>query len=237
MVGGKMMDLSATPILSVIGFGIMTSISPCPLATNIAATSFIGQQIRSRYATVLAAIAYTLGRTLCYLTINLIIVAGVVSIPGVANFLQLHMNRLLGPVLCITGLFILELVPLKLPSFSPAQARLQILGKSGFMGAVLLGYVFAMTFCPVSAAFFFGSVIPMAVKYHSRVVFPLVYGIGTALPVIGVAFIMAYSTRIAGIFLDRLSRVERWLRRITGSLFILIGVYFCLKYIFRLINF
>ncbi len=232
-----MMDIAGASIFSVIWLGILTSISPCPLATNIAATSFIGQQIHSRYATVFAAGAYTLGRTLCYLTINLVIVAGLISIPGVANFLQLHMNRILGPILCITGLFILELIPLKMPSFSPANEKLQKLGKSGYFGAVLLGFIFAMSFCPVSAALFFGSVIPLAIKYHSRLFLPFLYGVGTALPVIGVAFVMAYSTRIAGIFLDRLSRVERGFRRITGSLFILIGVYYCLKYIFRIINF
>ncbi len=232
-----MIDFGVSQIGSVIWLGILTSISPCPLTTNIAATSFIGRQIQSRYAIVIAAVAYTLGRTLCYITINLIIVAGLISIPGVANFLQLRMNQILGPILCITGLFILGLVPLKVPSFSLANENLQKLGKNGFFGAILLGFLFALSFCPISAALFFGSVIPLAIKSHSWLLFPFLYGVGTAIPVIGVAFAMAYSTRMAGIFLDRLSRVERWLRRVTGILFILIGVYFCLKYIFRIINF
>lgn len=231
------MDFGVSHILSIIWFGILTSISPCPLATNIAATSFIGQQIHSRYATVFAAVAYTLGRTLCYLSINLFIVAGLISIPNVSNFLQLHMNRILGPILCVTGLFILDIIPLKMPSFSPDNEKLQKLGKGGFLGAVLLGFIFAMSFCPVSAALFFGSVIPLAIKDHSLLLLPFLYGVGTALPVIGLAFVMAYSTRIAGIFLDRLTRVERWLRRVTGVVFILIGAYLCLKYVFRLINF
>jgi cytochrome c-type biogenesis protein len=232
-----MMEISGAQIFSVIWLGILTSISPCPLTTNIAATSYIGQQIHSRFATVFAAVAYTIGRTLCYMAINLVVVTGLISIPGVSYFLQTHMNRILGPLLFITGLFILGLIPLRMPSFSPSTEKLQKLGKSGFLGAVLLGFLFAMSFCPVSAGLFFGSVIPLSLKCHSRLFLPFLYGIGTALPVIGVAFVMAYSTRIAGIFLDRLSRAERWLRRITGSLFILIGVYFCLKYIFHLINF
>lgn len=232
-----MMEIGAAEIFSVTWLGILTSLSPCPLATNIAATSYIGQQIHSRFATVIAALAYTLGRTLCYMIISMLIIAGLISIPGVSNFLQMHMNRILGPFLIITGLFILELIPLRLPNFAFSVERLKKLGESGFFGAVLMGFLFAMSFCPVSAALFFGSVIPLSLKFQSLFFLPLLYGVGTAAPVIGFAFIMAYSTRFAGLFFNRMARVELWLRRITGGLFILIGVYFCLKYIFKLITF
>ncbi|MDX9786056.1 MAG: aromatic aminobenezylarsenical efflux permease ArsG family transporter [Desulfobacterales bacterium] len=231
------MGIGTAEIFSVIWLGILTSISPCPLATNIAATSYIGQQIHSRFSTVIAATAYTIGRTLCYMFISFLLVAGLISIPGVSNFLQMHMNRILGPFLIIAGLFILDLISLRLPNVSFSMERLQQLGKSGFFGAVLMGFLFAMSFCPVSAALFFGSVIPLALKCQSRFFLPLLYGVGTAAPVIGFAFIMAYSTRMAGLFFNRMAPVEFWLRRITGGLFILIGVYFCLKYIFRIIHF
>lgn len=231
------MDIGRAEIFSVVWLGILTSISPCPLATNIAATSYIGQQIHSRFSSVIAAAAYTLGRALCYMLISFLLIAGLISIPGVSNFLQLHMNRILGPLLLITGLFILNLIPLRLPNFSLSMARLQKLGESGLFGAIMMGALFAMSFCPVSSALFFGSVIPVALKHQSRVFLPLFYAIGTAAPVIGFAFIMAYSTRLAGIFFNKLSWIERWLRRFTGWLFVLIGVYFSLKYIFRLINF
>jgi hypothetical protein len=232
-----MMGIGPAEVFSIIWLGILTSISPCPLATNIAATSYIGQQIHSRFSTVLAAVAYTFGRALCYMLISAFVVAGLISIPWVSNFLQLHMNRILGPILLFAGLLILELIPFRLPAFTPGMERLQKLSERGFFGAVLIGFLFAMSFCPVSAALFFGSVIPLALKFQSRVFLPFLYGVGTTLPVIGSAFIMAYSTRFAGIFFNRLSLVECWLRRITGGLFVLIGGYFCLKYIFRLINF
>lgn len=232
-----MMEIGLAEIFSVTWLGILTSLSPCPLATNVAATSYIGQQIHSRFATVIAALSYTLGRTLCYMILSMLIVAGLISIPGVSNFLQMHMNRILGPFLIITGLFILELIPLRLPNVALNIERLKKLGESGFFGAVLMGFLFAMSFCPVSAALFFGSVIPLSLKFESLFLLPLFYGAGTAAPVIGFAFIMAYSTRFAGMFFNRMARVELWLRHVTGGLFILIGVYFCLKYIFRLITF
>ncbi len=231
------MEMGSVQILSAVWLGILTSISPCPLATNIAATTYIGKQINSRYATILAAMAYTLGRMLSYMVISILIIAGLISIPGVARFLQLHMNQVLGPILLVTGLFILDLFRLKLPNLSLDAGRLQKIGESGLVGGVLLGFLFALTFCPVSAALFFGSVIPLALKFNSRVMLPFCYGLGTAAPVIGSALIIAYSSRLAGQFFNRLSVAERWLRRITGALFILIGLYFCLKYIFGVINF
>jgi len=140
-------------------------------------------------------------------------------------------------VLLATGLFILELVPLKLPSLNVNANLLKKLGDSGMPGAVALGFLFALAFCPVSAALFFGGVIPMSLKLQSRFFLPLLYGIGTAAPVIGFAVIIAYSGRVAGLFFNRLAVFERWFRRITGGMFVLVGVYFCLKYIFKVINF
>jgi cytochrome c biogenesis protein CcdA len=231
------MQIGSVEILSAVWLGILTSISPCPLATNIAATTYIGKQIDSRYATVFAALAYTIGRTFSYIIISILIIAGLISIPGVSFFLQAHMNQILGPVLLITGLFILNLIPLRMPNLAFNSSMLQKLGDSGFVGAVMLGFLFALSFCPVSAALFFGSVIPISLKFQSRLLIPLCYGIGTAAPVIGFALIIAYSSRLAGIFFNKLSIAERWFRRITGIIFILIGSYFCLKYIFQVINF
>lgn len=231
------MEFGIGQMSSVLWLGILTSISPCPMATNIAATTYIGRQINSPLATVWAAVAYTIGRTATYVLIASAIIAGLISIPGVSMFLQTHMNKILGPVLFVTGLFILDLVPLKLPSMSLNANLLKRLGDSGMPGAVALGFLFALGFCPVSAALFFGGVIPLSLESQSRFLLPLLYGIGTAAPVIGFAFIIAYSARFAGLFFNRLAVFERWFRRITGVMFVLVGVYFCLKYLFRVIDF
>jgi hypothetical protein len=231
------MEFGFAQIASVVWLGILTSISPCPMATNIAATTYIGRQIKSPLATVWAAIAYTLGRTAAYVLIASAIIAGLISIPFVSNFLQAHMNKILGPILFVTGLFIMELIPVTLPSFNVNASLLKKLADGGIIGAVALGSLFALAFCPVSAALFFGGVIPLSLEFQSRLMLPLFYGVGTAAPVIGFAVIIAYSARAAGLFLNRLAVFERWFRRITGVLFVLVGVYFCLKYLFKVINF
>ncbi len=225
------MDLTALPMVSAVWFGILTSISPCPLATNIAATTFIGRQIKTRFGTLAAGAAYTGGRALAYILISAIIVAGLFSIPGTSMFLQQYMNKVLGPLLIVVGVVIMDIIPLRLPAWGGGDSKLmRRLSNSGVVGAVFLGFIFALSFCPVSAALFFGSVLPLAVKFQSGVWLPLWYGVGTALPVITFALALAFSARMASKFIQGLSVVERYLRRLTAMVFIAIGVYFTIVY-------
>ncbi len=229
------METTTLPMVSAVWFGILTSISPCPMATNIAATTFIGRQIKTRFGTLVAGAAYTGGRALAYIVICAIIVAGLFSIPGTSMFLQQYMNKVLGPLLIVVGLLILDIVPLRLPTWGGGDSKLmRRLSNSGAVGAVFLGFIFALSFCPVSAALFFGSVLPLAVKLESGVWLPLWYGVGTALPVIAFALVLAFSARLAGKFIQGLSIIERYLRLLTAVVFIVIGVYFTIVYTLEL---
>ena len=231
------MENSLIPIFSAIWFGILTSISPCPLATNIIATTYIGKQIKNTYGTLIAGLFYTIGRAFAYVVISFIIVFSLLSVPEISFFLQENMNKILGPLLIITGLFVLEILSFSFVGFSFSENFQKRMGAGSIVGACILGFIFALSFCPISAALFFGSIIPLSLKYESRLVLPSLYGVGTALPVLLFSLIISYSSRFAGKFFNKLTAVELWLRRITGLLFLIIGIYFCLKYIFRIINF
>jgi len=226
------MALAFMPTMSVMWFGILTSMSPCPMATNIAATTFLGRQIGTRFGPVIAGAAYTIGRALAYILICFIIVAGLFSIPGLSMFLQKYMNKLLGPILILVGLLLLDMIPLRLPAWGGGDSKfIRRLSGSGAFGAIMIGFIFALSFCPVSAALFFGSVLPLAIKLESGVWLPLWYGVGTALPVIGFACLLAFSARFAGQFVKGLTLIERYLRRLTASVFIGIGSYFTITYL------
>jgi cytochrome c biogenesis protein CcdA len=202
------------------------------LATNIAAISYIGQRVESPRKVVAAGLLYTLGRMATYLFLGILIVASVLSIPELAMFLQQNMNKLLGPILIVAGMFLLELISLDIMRSdigSRMQGRVE---RFGIWGAGLLGLLFALSFCPVSAALFFGSLIPLAVDHQSPILMPAVYGIGTALPVIVFAFVIAVSTRMVGVMFNKLKVIEKWARRITGVVFIAVGLYYTLIYIF-----
>ncbi len=220
---------------SALWLGILTSMSPCPLATNIAAISFIGRHVVDARRVFISGIAYTLGRMITYLVVGIVVVAGALSILGVANFLQESMNKLLGPLLIVVGMFLLELFRLNISGPVASSQFLEKAGKGGILGAGLLGITFALSFCPVSAALFFGSLIPLAVQHQSRVIFPSLYGIGTALPVVIFAILTAFGARFVGKAFDSLRKIERWARSITGAVFILIGIYYTLAYIFNVL--
>lgn len=230
------MENGIIPIFSAIWLGILTSISPCPLATNILATSYIGKHIDKSYGTLIAGLFYTIGRAAAYIAVCIVIVYSLLSIPEISFFLQEHINKIMGPVLIIAGLFILEIIPLRLKGFGLSEDIQKYLGGGSVIGASLMGFVFALSFCPISAALFFGSVIPLALKYESKLFLPFLYGVGTALPVLLFAVILSYASRFAGTFFNKLSAIEKWFRRITGLLFVIIGIYFSLKYLFQLLN-
>lgn len=226
------MDSYLLPLMSAFWLGILTSISPCPLATNIAAISYISRNVTDRRYVFFSGLFYTIGRTLAYLALGIILVASLLSISELSAFLQKYMNRLLGPILIIAGLFLLEFIKFA-PSGSGISDKIQKrVERWGIWGALLLGIIFALSFCPVSAALFFGSLIPLALKHNSGFVFPTVYGIGTGLPVFVFAILIALGSRAVGSLFNRIQSLELWFRRITGVIFILVGIYYSLTYNF-----
>jgi cytochrome c biogenesis protein CcdA len=228
------MDSMLLGALSAFWFGILTSISPCPLATNIAAISYIGKHVESNRKVMLSGMFYTLGRMIAYIGISLIIIAGLLSIPHVSFFLQEHMNKLLGPILLIAGLFLLEVIHFSLPDVLPKEKFSSLAENGNVLSAGLLGIIFALSFCPVSAALFFGSLIPISIKHNSVFLFPSLYGIGTSLPVFVFASIMGISTQFVGKAFNKITQFEFWARRITGVVFIAVGIYYSLIYLFKI---
>jgi cytochrome c-type biogenesis protein len=219
---------------SALWLGILTAISPCPMATNVAAISYIGKRLGSPRQVLLGGVLYTVGRTVAYVGLAVVILAGLQSIPRVSTFLQEYMNKVLGPVLIVVGLFLLELIQLGGRSDLGERLGRRVEGW-GLAGALALGVIFALSFCPISAALFFGSLISLAVKYDSRILLPGVFGVGTALPVFAFAVIIGLGVGSLGAAFHKLQRFEWWARRVTGVVFIVVGIYYCLEYIFEVL--
>jgi len=219
-------------MVSALWLGILTSISPCPLATNIAAISYIARRLDKPRMVFFSGLLYAIGRTLVYLVLGIGIVASVLSVPMVSNILQKYMNKVLGPILIIVGMFLLEMISLNFSGSVVTDNIQRRAEKWGVWGALLLGILFALSFCPVSAALFFGSLVSLAIKYNSPVIAPALYGMGTAVPVIVFAVLIALGGRSVGRAFNKLTIFERVARYITGGIFILVGIYYCLAYIF-----
>ena len=219
-------------ILSALWFGILTSISPCPLATNIAAVSFIGKKVGSTRGILLAGFAYTFGRVFAYFAVAFLIVSSVASVPEVGRFLSKYMNIILGPLLIVMGFLLLNLFNWSFSGGGKLIEKVQNYAlDKGIFGAVLIGFVFALAFCPISAGLFFGSLIPLALSYNSSVIIPSAYGIGTALPVIVFAFVLGFGAKHISNVYNMTTKIEYWAQRITGVVFIIIGIYFTYLYL------
>jgi len=218
---------------SAVWLGVLTSISPCPLATNIAAISFIGRRIDRPHAVLGTGILYALGRTIVYVALAALLVSSLLSAPTVSHALQKYMNKVMGPLLILVGMVLLGLIEINTRGSDMGQ-RVGIRAQRwGIWGGLLLGVVFALAFCPASAALYFGSLLPISIKYQSRVLLPLAYGLGTALPVILFALAIAAGAGAVARAFQQVAAFERWARATTGLVFVVVGVYFSLVFIFR----
>ncbi len=219
---------------SALWLGILTSISPCPLASNVAAISFLSKKITHPVLVLISGLAYTLGRMVSYAILGWIIISSLLSVPQVAQFLQKYMGKALGPLLILTGLILLEIITIRLPGLSLSQKYHNKLAESGAPGAFLLGFIFALAFCPISAALFFGSLIPLAINSKSGIILPFIYGIGTGLPVLVFAFAIALGVTSLSHWFNKITRLEYYTRKITGIVFILVGLYYAGIYLLKI---
>ena len=250
------MTTYALYIVAALYLGVLTSISPCPLATNIAAISYVGRRVGDPRWVMAAGLLYTLGRCIAYLTLAVLLTTTAMSVPAVSLFLQKYMHLVLAPIFLLLGMFLVGIITFSGGGAMMSEGMQKRIDAMGIWGALLLGILFAVAFCPTSAAWFFGLValilgseagaitavltkigisLPEASLPGGATVLPLIYGIGTAMPVLLVAFLLAYSAKSVGKTYNMLSKVEWWARQITGWVFVLAGVYFSLKYAFEAI--
>jgi Thiol:disulfide interchange protein len=219
-----LLESSSTPFWSAIILGLMTAISPCPLATNITAIGFISKEITDQKRIFFHGLLYTLGRAFSYTLLGLILYFGA-SRFHVAQIFQGWGERLIGFLLLFIGVLMLDVFKLKFPGLTSLTAIIGNKGKGSFWGSFLLGAAFALAFCPYSGVLYFGMLIPMTIASASGLYLPLIFAIATGLPVIVIAWILAYSVSTIGNFYNKLKLFELWFRRIIAIVFILAGFY------------
>lgn len=225
----NLLDNSSTPVLTAFLLGLLTAISPCPLATNIAAVGFIGRNIENRKRVFINGLLYTLGRVLSYTLLGVVLIMILKegsSMFGIQKTIGTWGELLIGPMLLIIGMFMLFGDKLNLPKFG-FNGNAEGLARKGGAGALLIGVLFALAFCPTSGVFYFGMLIPMSATATAGYLLPVVFAIATAIPVLIVAWILAFSVQQMSSFYGRIKTVQKWLNLIVGILFIVIGIYYC----------
>ncbi len=220
-----LLENSQWPVLTAFILGLMTAISPCPLATNISAIAFIGKNITNKKIVLIKGGIYTLGRAFSYTAIGLLFFFGLGEV-GLSGFFQRWGEKILGPLLIIIGLFMLGVLKLNIPGIGRLTERMEGQAGKGYWGVFLLGVVFALAFCPYSGVIYFVMLIPMTVASAQGLYLPLVFAIATGLPVILFAWMIAYAVGSVGSIYNKIKVFELWFRRVVAVLFIGVGIYF-----------
>ena len=220
------------PVLSALLLGLITAISPCPMATNIAAIAYVNRRVKDRRYAVITGLLYTLGRIFSYSIIGALIIVAGLEVPGVASFLQDFGEQVLGPLLIVVGVIMLNIN--RMP-FSLGGGRLSSIGEKvanwGMIGGFLLGALFAIAFCPYSAVLFFGVLIPLALKSAGGVTLPAVYAIGTGLPVLVFGVLISLGVARVSTWLNAVTRAEKIVRVVVSIIFIAVGIYLVVLWI------
>ena len=222
-------DNSQYALITALVLGLMTAISPCPLATNISAIGFISRDIENRRKVFINGLVYTLGRAFSYTFLALLIFFGASKL-NISLLFQGWGEKLLGPVLILIGLCMLDVFRLKFPGFSGMTDKLGEKGKGSYWSTFVLGVVFALAFCPYSGVLYFAILIPMTVASASGLYLPVVYAVATGLPVILFAWLLAYAVGNVGKLYNQIKIFELWFRRVVAVLFIFVGIYFVVLY-------
>ncbi|MBN1768961.1 MAG: sulfite exporter TauE/SafE family protein [Prolixibacteraceae bacterium] len=226
------LENSQFPLLSAFILGLMTAISPCPLATNITAIGFISKDIENKKKVFFNGLIYTAGRAITYTGIGLLFFFSAEQM-NISGFLQQWGEKFLGPLLIIIGLFMIGAFNfIKIPGMGAFTNKMEDNAGKGFWGVLLLGVVFALAFCPYSGVLYFGMLIPMTVSSASGLFLPLVFAIATGIPVIIFAWLIAFSVGSLGSVYNKLKTFELWFRRIVAAIFILVGIYYVIVMFF-----
>ncbi|MBO5838723.1 MAG: sulfite exporter TauE/SafE family protein [Bacteroidales bacterium] len=226
----SLLNSSTTPILTAFILGLLTALSPCPLATNIASVAYIVRDVEKKRTMFINGLLYVLGRTLSYTLLGIVLILILksgTSLFGVQRFIATYGEKILGPALLLIGLFMLFGKNLNLPSFCVSNKNTNLSCKGGF-GALLLGILFALAFCPTSCVFYFGMLIPISATIAMGYFLPIVFAIATGLSVLFVAWILAFSTNKIGEVYGKMQLMQKWLNIVVGVIFVLIGIYYCI---------
>ena len=228
----SILDNTSIPAITAFILGILTAISPCPLATNITAIGFIGKDIENHHRIFINGLLYTLGRIITYTILGVILIPILregASMFSVQKAVSKYGEMLIAPLLILIGVYMLDIIKLNLPKINFSGNNLKRKTK-GSWGALFLGILFSLAFCPTSGIFYFGMLMPMSAAETGGYLLPVVYAIATGLPVILVAWVLAYSVAGLGKLYNRIQVFEKWFRKVVAILFIAVGIYYAVMY-------
>lgn len=223
---------ASLPLVSAFLLGLLTAISPCPLATNITAIAFISKDIENKNRVFVSGLVYTLGRAISYTLLGLLFFFGASQFE-LGGFFQSYGEKILGPLLVIIGILMLDVIHINFPGLGSLTKRYEEKGVASYWSVLVIGIIFALAFCPYSGVLFFGMLIPMTIASPSGLFLPIIFAIATGLPVLIIAYLLAYTVSGIGSFYNKVKVFEKWFRRVVSVIFIAVGIYYISMFFFN----
>lgn len=221
----QLLDSTEAPFFTALILGLMTAISPCPLATNITAIGYISKDIDDRRKVFINGLVYTLGRTVSYFAVALVLYLGANQFK-ISGFFQQYGEKVIGPLLLVIGLFMLGIFKWNISIMDKLTSKRQQKGVNSYWDVLLLGILFALAFCPYSGVLYFGMLIPITIGSPSGLILPVIFAFATGIPVIIFAWLIAFSISGVGTLYNRIRVFETWFRKIIAVVFIITGIYY-----------
>jgi sulfite exporter TauE/SafE len=223
-----LLENSSAPWITAFILGLLTAISPCPLATNITAIGFISKDLENRNRVFFNGLFYTIGRAVTYISLALIIYIGADQLKF-SGFFQQYGEKIIGPLLLLIGIFMLDIIRINFPVFSRLSEKMEGRKSWKFIDALLLGIIFALVFCPYSGVLYFGMLVPLTLSSTSGLYLPFIFAVATGIPVIIIAWVLAYAVSEIGNFYKRVRVFGIWFRRVIATVFIVVGIYYIIR--------
>ncbi len=221
----SLIEASASPYITAFLLGLLINVSPCPLCTNITAIGFLSKDIGNRRRVLLNSLLYMLGKTVAYLALGVVVYYTAHAL-SIRAFFETYGERFLGPVLVLAGVLLLDVIKFHKHDEHCNHRHFSPMRTFGALGAFGLGLVFALAFCPYSGFIYFGMLMPLSIEQQSLLLV-LIFSLATVLPVLLIAWALAYGVSSIATMQNRLNTIDVWVRRITAVLFIVVGLWIC----------
>jgi sulfite exporter TauE/SafE len=221
----RLLENSTLPFATAFFLGLLTAISPCPLATNITAIGYIGREIENKNVVFINGLVYTLGRAVSYTVIALVIYIGADQFK-ISGIFQRYGEKVLGPLLVVLGFFLMDILKIRIPGMRSISKRYQGKETKSYWDVLLIGILFALAFCPYSGVLYFGMLVPLSIISVKGLYLPFIFAVATGIPVIIFAWLISYTVSGVGKLYNRMRVFELWFRRVIALLFIGVGIYY-----------
>ena len=214
-------------IISAFILGLLVALNPCQLAINLSALTYLNNRSDKQHPLMSKGLLYVLGRSITYSILGIILsilIQQGLNIEGVRTLMSKG-EDILPYLLIIIGVYLIyRMLHHHDHHGEECHSCGKTIKRSGPLGALALGLMLAMAFCPETAIMYFGMLLPMSVANTLGWIAPVAFALGAALPVITMAYLFSKAAEKAHGFEATFKHFQQWANGVFGLAFIVAGI-------------